>query len=126
MNPKRTGRGGEPPKVARLFCQTPVCTVSAAGGRSVLKLDELPDDARVVFFGKWADDDLLLVEAPDPGELCHQCAFAIGSRTTGASVKTDTDDWVHYHRDCYFEAVQESTAHDAVHDTLDADLEDFR
>lgn len=93
----------------------------------MLKLDELAGDARVAFFGKWADvPDELLVEAPDPHELCHQCVFAIGSRTTGASVKTDTEDWVHYHRDCYFEAVQESTAHDAVHDTLDADLEDFR
>lgn len=88
-------------------------------------LTELPDDVRVAFFGQWSGvDQHLKVPAPDPEELCQQCIQCIGSRATGACVKTDEDDWVYYHGTCWLEAVDEAVAHDTVRSELDGeDLE---
>lgn len=89
------------------------------------KLDELPDDVRVAFFGKWEGvDHSLKVEAPDEDELCYVCTFRIGYKVSGASVKDADDVWVHYHGECYMEALQASTATEVVADRLDAELAD--
>lgn len=89
------------------------------------KLDELPEDVSVAFFGKWEGvDTALKVEAPDEGELCHLCIYRIGYKIAGAAVKDADGRWVFYHGECYLEALEASTATEVVADTLDAELDD--
>lgn len=95
----------------------------------MIKLDELPDDTYVVWFGQPWDQYCtpdIEIEVPSE-ELCHECMFAIGHKTTGAAVKDDEGRWLYYHRDCYWEMLHEKAATEVVADGLDAeDLEDFR
>lgn len=73
------------------------------------KLADFPDEIGVAWFGEpWDDrcsEDIQTV-VPD-WEDCHGCGLIIGQGVTGASVRDSDDEWLHYHRDCYWEAAED-------------------
>lgn len=87
-------------------------------------LEELDRKVDVAFWGKWGQAPAgPMVARPDGENLCYRCIEALGSRGAGASVRADDDIWVHYHEPCWYEAVDEWQARDAVEHGLDASLE---
>lgn len=91
------------------------------------KLDELPADVYVAWFGlPWDEYCTNDIKIPCPEDmLCHKCVFQIGSRSTGAAVKTADGDWIYYHRDCYWEHLEEVANLHMAADALEADTEDL-
>lgn len=86
-------------------------------------LEELAPDVEVAFWGNWDEDTGVMVARPDGDNVCYRCIQTLGSRGTGASVRADDDIWIHYHEECWYEAVEEWQARDSVENGLDASLE---
>jgi hypothetical protein len=80
-------------------------------------LDDLPDDVQVAWFGQPWDNGCtpdLKVPAPDEDDLCAECTFKFGRGTTGAFVRDAGGNWKPYHRDCYWELLEEREAAERV------------
>lgn len=87
-------------------------------------LDELAPEIQIAFWGAWNPRAEPMVEPPDQGLCCYRCVTPLGADGTGASVRADESIWLHYHDECYGEAVEEWKAHDTVAGVLDGeDLE---
>ena len=80
-------------------------------------LDDLDESVQVAWFGHPWDKGCtpdIKVPSPDEDELCKGCLFAIGRGTTGAVVRDGEGDWHPYHRDCYWELLEERQASETV------------
>lgn len=87
------------------------------------KLDDLEPDVQVAWFGHPWDDGCsedIHVPAPDEDELCRKDLFQIGRGTSGAYVRDAEGEWLPYHRDCYWELLEEREAAQRVSKALGA------
>ena len=90
----------------------------------MIKLDEVPDDVAVAWFGKPWDDactDDIQVEIPE-GYFCNRCITEFNERSSGTAVRDTGITWNFYHADCWGEHIME--ARDIIRDVLGEDDRD--
>lgn len=79
----------------------------------MMRLDEVPDDVMVVWFGhKWDDgctEDIRI--NPPESEFCHGCFSSLGVRSSGVAERTAGDEpWLFYDAGCWAELLNERYA----------------
>ena len=86
------------------------------------KLDEIPDNIEVVWFGsKWDNDCVEEIRIhPPEQEFCHGCYQPIGVRASGVAERQEDGHWVYFDPVCWGDVLAARYAKEA----LDGEEED--
>lgn len=86
------------------------------------KLDEIPDDVDVVWFGRSWDPKGCTEETriyPPEGEFCHGCIGPLGVRSSGVATRDAEGRWIYFDPGCWGDYLAEKYAAE----TLEADAD---